>query len=48
MTDRQAQRGMLDTCTLIDLPLIDAQKLPVEAAISAIVLAELAQGVAMA
>ena len=40
-------RGLLDTCVVIDLPLIDAHLLPVEAAVSSIVLAELAQGVAM-
>jgi toxin FitB len=40
-------RGLLDACVLIDLPLIDSSLLPVEAAVSAIVLAELAQGVAM-
>lgn len=41
------QRGMLDTCTVIDLPALDPARLPVEVAIPAIVLAELAQGVAM-
>ncbi|WP_233533711.1 type II toxin-antitoxin system VapC family toxin [Kitasatospora sp. SolWspMP-SS2h] len=41
-------RGMLDTCVLIDLPSIDPESLPLEAAVSAVVLAELAQGVAMA
>ncbi|WP_370466529.1 type II toxin-antitoxin system VapC family toxin [Streptacidiphilus sp. PB12-B1b] len=46
MTDRLA-RGMLDTRVVIDLPLIDSSLLPVETAVSAIVLAELAQGVAM-
>lgn len=46
MTDR-LPRGLLDTCVVIDLPLIDSGLLPVEAAVSAIVLAELAQGVAM-
>ncbi|MEZ0096295.1 type II toxin-antitoxin system VapC family toxin [Streptacidiphilus sp. EB129] len=40
-------RGLLDTCVVIDLPLIDSRLLPVEAAVSSIVLAELAQGVAM-
>ncbi|QMU79923.1 type II toxin-antitoxin system VapC family toxin [Streptacidiphilus sp. PB12-B1b] len=38
---------MLDTRVVIDLPLIDSSLLPVETAVSAIVLAELAQGVAM-
>nr|WP_225446670.1 type II toxin-antitoxin system VapC family toxin [Streptacidiphilus sp. PB12-B1b] len=46
VTDRLA-RGMLDTRVVIDLPLIDSSLLPVETAVSAIVLAELAQGVAM-
>lgn len=47
MTDHRRPRGLLDTCVLIDLPDIDAEKLPVEAAVPSIVLAELAQGVAM-
>jgi predicted nucleic acid-binding protein len=38
---------MLDTCVIIDLPMIDLSSLPLEAAVSSIVLAELAQGVAM-
>ena len=46
MTGR-AQRGMLDTSAVIDLPALDPARLPVEAAIPAIVLAELGQGVAM-
>ena len=46
VTDR-LPRGLLDTCVVIDLPLIDARLLPVEAAVSSVVLAELAQGVAM-
>jgi hypothetical protein len=46
MTER-VQRGMLDTCAVIDLPTLDPAKLPVEVAIPSIVLAELAQGVAM-
>ncbi len=46
MTER-VQRGMLDTCAAIDLPTLDPARLPVEVAIPAIVLAELAQGVAM-
>jgi toxin FitB len=43
----RVQRGMLDTCTVIDLPTLDPARLPVEVAIPAVVLAELAQGVAM-
>ncbi len=46
MTGR-VQRGMLDTSAVIDLPALDPALLPIEAAIPAIVLAELAQGVAM-
>ncbi|MFF0297770.1 type II toxin-antitoxin system VapC family toxin [Kitasatospora sp. NPDC004615] len=41
-------RGMLDTCVVIDLPSIDPGSLPLEAAVSTVVLAELAQGVAVA
>jgi predicted nucleic acid-binding protein len=43
----RVQRGMLDTSAVIDLPALDPARLPVEAAIPAIVLAELTQGVAM-
>ncbi|WP_328378005.1 type II toxin-antitoxin system VapC family toxin [Streptomyces sp. NBC_00440] len=46
MTHRRP-RGLLDTCVVIDLPVIDPALLPVEAAVSSIVLAELAQGVTM-
>ncbi|WP_407077379.1 type II toxin-antitoxin system VapC family toxin [Streptomyces sp. SCSIO 30461] len=46
MTGRPSH-GMLDTCVIIDLPMIDLGFLPLEAAVSSIVLAELAQGVAM-
>lgn len=42
MTAR-VQRGMLDTCTVIDLPTLDPTRLPVEVAIPAVVLAELAR-----
>lgn len=38
---------MLDTCVLIDLPGIELNLLPRAAAISSLVVAELAQGVAM-
>jgi hypothetical protein len=38
---------MLDTSAVIDLPALDPARLPVEVAIPAIVLAELAHGVAM-
>ena len=47
MTDRRPQ-GLLDTCVVIDLPMLDPRLLPVEAAVASVVLAELAQGVAMA
>lgn len=46
MTER-VQRGLLDTCAVIDLPDLDPARLPVEVAIPSLVLAELAQGVAM-
>lgn len=46
MTARHA-RGLLDTCVVIDLPGIAPERLPVEAALPSVVLAELAQGVAM-
>ncbi|MGH3312726.1 MAG: type II toxin-antitoxin system VapC family toxin [Streptomyces sp.] len=42
------ERGLLDTCVVIDLPDINQSSLPVEAALPSVVLAELAQGVAMA
>lgn len=38
------ERGVLDTSVVIDLPLIDADTLPGELAISSITLAELAAG----
>jgi len=40
----RAQRGLLDTSVVIDLESIDPQRLPEEAAIAAITLAELAAG----
>lgn len=42
-TDRRA-RGLLDTSVLIDLEMIDAGQLPVEVAVSAVTMAELAAG----
>lgn len=42
------ESGLLDTCTYIDLDMIDPARLPVIPEISAITLAELHQGVAMA
>ncbi|GIH68831.1 type II toxin-antitoxin system VapC family toxin [Sphaerimonospora thailandensis] len=47
MPDRQ-QSGVLDTCVYIDLGVIDPADLPVIPEITAITLAELHQGVAMA
>lgn len=45
----QPRRGLLDTCVVIQLSrLAEEGKLPAESAISALTLAELAQGVAMA
>ncbi|MFC9475889.1 type II toxin-antitoxin system VapC family toxin [Nocardia sp. NPDC056952] len=40
--------GVLDTCTYLDLGVLDPQKLPETPEITAITLAELNQGVAMA
>ena len=37
-------RGLIDTSVVIDLPAIDLDRLPLEVAISAITLAELAAG----
>ncbi|WP_051027594.1 type II toxin-antitoxin system VapC family toxin [Nocardia higoensis] len=51
MTDRPSSRfpvGMLDTCVLIDINTIDAAVLPVRAEISAITVAELGLGIALA
>lgn len=47
MTDRDGS-GVLDTCTYIDLDLIDPARLPAIPEITAITLAELNQGVSMA
>lgn len=47
MTDRHAS-GVLDTCTYIDLDVLDPNTLPKLPEITAITLAELNQGVAMA
>ncbi len=47
MPDRH-KSGVLDTCTYIDLDLIDSVQLPAIPEITAITLAELHQGVAMA
>jgi predicted nucleic acid-binding protein len=42
--DRRPQRGILDTSVIIDLEKLDASQLPIEVAVSAITLAELAAG----
>ncbi|WP_330228148.1 type II toxin-antitoxin system VapC family toxin [Nocardia sp. NBC_00508] len=47
MTKRHPS-GVLDTCTYIDLPLLPPESLPAAPEITAITLAELNQGVAMA
>ena len=44
MPEPQRQRGLLDTSVVVDLDRIDSEALPVEAAVSAITLAELAAG----
>jgi predicted nucleic acid-binding protein len=44
VADGRPPRGVIDTSVVIDLPVIDAARLPVEVAISAITLAELAAG----
>ncbi len=43
MPERSA-RGLLDTNVIIDLPLVDVEHLPVDAAISTVTLAELSAG----
>ncbi|MEX1006332.1 MAG: PIN domain-containing protein [Acidimicrobiia bacterium] len=42
--DGRPQRGILDTSVIIDLDELDASQLPIEVAVSAITLAELAAG----
>ncbi len=44
----RAQSGVLDTCTYIDLDLIDPTRLPAVPELTTITIAELHQGVAMA
>lgn len=44
MADARPLRGLIDTSVVIDLPEIEPAQLPVEIAISAITLAELAAG----
>ena len=42
--ERRAERGLLDTSVVIDLEKLDPSRLPIEAAVSAITMAELAAG----
>lgn len=44
MADRRTQHGLLDTSVIIDLEKLTAAQLPIEAAVSAITMAELAAG----
>ena len=44
MADERHARGLIDTSVVIDLELIDAAELPLELAVSAITMAELAAG----
>ena len=44
VAEARPPRGLIDTSVVIDLPAIDPDQLPVEVAISAITLAELAAG----
>lgn len=41
---RRAERGLLDTSVIIDLEKLDPSQLPIEAAVSAVTMAELAAG----
>ena len=44
MTESRRAQGLLDTSVIIDLEKIDRVKLPIEIAVSAITMAELAAG----
>lgn len=44
MPDRRHPQGLLDTSVIVDLDELDAQRLPIEVAVSAITMAELAAG----
>jgi predicted nucleic acid-binding protein len=44
VAERRPTRGLLDTSVIIDLQIIDSDQLPLEVAISAVTLAELAAG----
>ena len=44
MAERRHARGLVDTSVVIDLDVIDPERLPLELAVSAVTLAELAAG----
>ena len=44
MAEHRHQRGLIDTSVVIDLDVIDAEHLPMECAVSAMTMAELAAG----
>lgn len=44
MADKRHARGLIDTSVVIDLDVLDSERLPEELAVSAITLAELAAG----
>lgn len=44
MADQRRPRGLLDTSVIIDLETLDPTRLPIEAAVTAITMAELAAG----
>jgi len=44
VAERRHQRGLIDTSVVIDLDVIDAENLPIECAVSAMTMAELAAG----
>ena len=44
MADSRRPRGLLDTSVIIDLERLDPEQLPIESAVSAITMAELAAG----
>jgi predicted nucleic acid-binding protein len=44
VVDERRKRGLLDTSVIIDLELLDPARLPIESAVSAITMAELAAG----
>jgi predicted nucleic acid-binding protein len=44
VAERRHQRGLIDTSVVIDLDVVDAARLPLECAVSAMTMAELAAG----